>query len=85
MPREITEEQLARVLLDINRIIGLGTSHAEQAEKYPLTPLGVWSKENQKMWEEDFHHLLAMASVGNFSEALDALHEELGRYRDDPK
>lgn len=85
MSKEITEQQLVRVLLAINRIIGLGSSHAERAGKYPLTPLGVWNKENQQKWEEQFHHLLAMATDGNFSEVFDALHEGLEHYRDDPK
>lgn len=85
MPREITEQQLVQVLLDINRIIGLGSSHAEQAQKYPLAPLGVWNKENQQKWEEEFPRLLGMATAGNFSGFLDAVHEELERLRDDPK
>ncbi len=85
MSKEITEEQVARVLLDINRLVDLGTIHAEQAQKYPLTPPGVWSRGNQKKWAEKFAGLLDMATAGNFSEALDVLHEGLKVYRDDSK
>ena len=71
--------------MDINRLINLGTSHAERARTYPQAPIDPWNKENQKRWAGEFHRLLALASAGSFSETLDALHEGLGQYRDDRK
>jgi hypothetical protein len=85
LTREITAEQFVRVLVDINRLISLGTSHVEQARTNPRDRNSPWSKENQQKWAEEFPRLHDMAAAGNFSKVFDALHEALEPYRNDSK